>query len=100
MPTTVNFTAVTAATGKKHTIAVPDNHRMRHLREMLSTTTNVAPKEIQLSHHGQLLPHRYMETVRSAGIQKGFHLLVSSEKDAISKSLREKTDHFEWLRAT
>jgi predicted RNA-binding protein associated with RNAse of E/G family len=95
MPTIVYFTAVTAVTGKKYTIAVPDNYHMRHLGEILSTMTNVAPKEIQLSRHGQLLPHRYMETVRSASTQKGFQILVSSKKDAMSKSLREKTDHFE-----
>ena len=92
MPTRIYFTAVIAATGKKHAIAVPDNYSMRHLRRMLSDTSEIAGKELQLSRRGRLLPHRFGETVASAGIREGWEILVSSKQDPVSSSLRKKAD--------
>ncbi len=92
MPTTIYFTAVIAATGKKHSIAIPDTYSMKNLRGMLSARTKIALKKLQLSRNGKLLPHRFRETVTSAGIRGGWQVLVSSKKDAVSGSLSCKRD--------
>jgi hypothetical protein len=100
MHVTIYFTAIIAATGKKHAVAVPDNYSIRNLRDMLSATTKIAVKELQLSCHGKLLPHRFMETVTSAGIREGFEILVNSRRDPISQTLIKKVDedHWNWIR--
>ncbi len=92
MPSTIYFTALIAATGKQHHIAVPDNYSMRDLRGMLSATTKIAFKDLQLSRNSRLLPNRPRETVASAGIRGGSQILVSGTEDAISQTLTSKTN--------
>jgi hypothetical protein len=92
MPSTVYFTAFIAATGTKHTIAVPTNYSMQNMRGMLSKSTKIGLKELQLSRGSKLLPHRHKETVMSSGILGGHQVLVSSKKDQISEILRNESD--------
>jgi hypothetical protein len=65
---------------------------MKNLRGMLSRSTKIGLKKLQLGRDSKLLPHRHKETVMSSGIQGGHQVLVSSKKDQISEILRIESD--------
>lgn len=80
----IYFTAVYHAKGTMHTTIVPENYSMKGLRRYFAASANIPLKDLQLSRRGKILPHRWMETASSAGIGRGWMILVSSKNDAIS----------------